>query len=439
MRKRFLALFCAALLVFLCGCGNSQSKSAYNEAEALFESGDFQAAALKFEECGEYKDSGERVIESKYQYARSLLEAGRLKEAKEEFSALGEYKDCSDMLLECDYQEAAELLSRGNYKNAQSAFERLGNYKDSETMILECKYQEALYAIQRKEYSNAKSKFESLGDYKDSSELVNEAVYLDALSKLEKEDYTQAYNKFLTIKDYKDVSDYLARFYKERRLSSISVKQVDNFGNSSVYTEKYEYDGNGHLTKRYSTSLLSGTSFLIHAWAEQPYPPALANTEKYEYDTEGRIVKITGLSGSAQNYLSGFEYNDQGQIVKETIKTGTDNGEMTLSYNNKGQLIRVQSDSTHGFVITYTYDSKDNVLTTYNSVDFGYSYTHNYKYEDDKIIEDTVRTNFGGNYHDVYSYNSFGEVETIDRDYDNRNIIDPTITYTYKEFTFYLQ
>ena len=111
---------------------------------------------------------------------------------------------------------------------------------------------------------------------------------------------------------------------------------------------------------------------------------------------------------------------------------------MYLSYNNDDMLTLVQADNSHGFSITYSYDSKGNVLNVYNSVNLGYSFSHNYTYENDRVIQDSVWTNFGNNYNDVFYYNSSGDIEKIERKYDDKNSLDEVMEFSYEKFAFYI-
>lgn len=77
-----------------------------------------------------------------YQNAEALFENGQYDDAIDAFTLLGEYKDASDRAekarnakREMQYTEALELAKNGDYLKAMAAFRDLGDYDDAKTQI----------------------------------------------------------------------------------------------------------------------------------------------------------------------------------------------------------------------------------------------------------------------------------------------------------------
>lgn len=442
MKKAFIILMILPAL-FLCACGNTPSAPVddrapiYEEALSLLEGGDYLAAADKFAECSDYLDSETMRLEAQYQYALNLFSNDDRKAAKKAFSSIKDYKDSASMIMECDYVEAVAALDEGNISFATSKFKSLKDYKDSKELLLECQYQSAQTSLKKHEYSDALKVFEALGQFKDSQEMVMEVKYQEGQSLLRDKKIEEAFQIFSSIPEYKTVPDILQQFQEVKRLSWLKASWTDNLGNTSRYSEDYKYDSGGNLIRREANnSFLNETSSLIHAWMAQPNYP-YATIEVYEY-TKGKLSKITGKNGSANNYVVTYSYNDQGVAITEDVVTTTDSGQLSLSYDDAGNLVRVESDTNHGVNITISYDSHNNISSVYNTVGFGYRYNYSYSYdeESDRILEVRVTTNFGGDYKDEYFYDSSGLVSRIKRVYDNGSQ-DVTIDYGYKTILIY--
>jgi len=70
--------------------------NAYNQAVALMEAGDYDAAVAAFAELEEYRDAREHVLEIKYAQAEAFLAASDYGRAALIFDALGDYRDAKD-------------------------------------------------------------------------------------------------------------------------------------------------------------------------------------------------------------------------------------------------------------------------------------------------------------------------------------------------------
>ena len=145
----------------------------YQAAEALYESGDYAAAAKAFAEVSEYKDAATRSKEAGYQYAEELLEAGKYEDASAAFAALGLYSDAQACACDAIYRYAEAQLKAGEYAEALATFQNLGMYSDADTRVIQIRktiYQNAIAAITAEKPNEAIPNLIYLGTYEDSEE-----------------------------------------------------------------------------------------------------------------------------------------------------------------------------------------------------------------------------------------------------------------------------
>ena len=134
MKKRiciflFIMLTAAAILT---GCGKGGD---YKKAMSLYENGQFEEAAEKFIELGDYENSQDMVMVCRYEAARTLFDAGNYEEAKKAFAELGDYENSANFVTECDYNLASSLFEAGDYEGAIAIFETIPDFKDSQEKI----------------------------------------------------------------------------------------------------------------------------------------------------------------------------------------------------------------------------------------------------------------------------------------------------------------
>lgn len=134
MKKRICLSLCMVLTAaaILTGCGKGGN---YKKAMSMYENGQYEEAAAKFTELGDYEDSQDMVMACNYEAAKVLFDAGDYEEAKKAFAELGDYEKSSDYIKECDYNSASALLDEGDYEGAIAVFETIPDFKDAQEKI----------------------------------------------------------------------------------------------------------------------------------------------------------------------------------------------------------------------------------------------------------------------------------------------------------------
>lgn len=150
MKKVFsLLLSFSILFVLLTGCASGD----YKKAKALYDKGDYKAAAPIFEELKDYEDSAELLKECYYNNAKALSDAGDYKGAVDLYKKIPDYKDTAVLLetaeKDAKYEEAAKLLTEENFEEAAKLFGEIPGHKDADE-----KHIEANSKLMLKKYGN---------------------------------------------------------------------------------------------------------------------------------------------------------------------------------------------------------------------------------------------------------------------------------------------
>ena len=137
---------------------------------------------------------------------------------------------------------------------------------------------------------------------------------------------------------------------------------------------------------------------------------------QYEHDELGRIIKQTYEDGDTVTY----KYNNDGDLASVTDSaTGITT---TYYYDLTGRLMKYVESGSRSRTVTYTYDSKNNLTSVYDSNRGTTSYAYD---EDNRIISvtesDSIKT---------YAYDAFGRLQTSYISHDGDSVL--TQSYGYK-------
>lgn len=118
------------------------NQKTYENANALFDNGDYEGAAAAFSKIGNYKDSEQRVKESQYKQADYYSQTKNYKAAIDAYVKLEDYEDSEERAKEETYKYAEFLVQDGEYNAAIDVFASLRTYKDAEAKTVEIKKQQ---------------------------------------------------------------------------------------------------------------------------------------------------------------------------------------------------------------------------------------------------------------------------------------------------------
>lgn len=184
----------------------------YNEAQAYFQSSDYEAAYDVFSSLGDYLNSERRAEESRYRMGIALESTGEYGEAEPIFRELGDYRDAADHLRQVSYSIAVSLLNEGNFAAARERFTALAaeEYADSKTRILACDYAKAEKLQAENNLEAAATSFAELKDYSDARIRASALWYQLAENAEASGDLMRAAQLYSSAGDYKESASRLA-------------------------------------------------------------------------------------------------------------------------------------------------------------------------------------------------------------------------------------
>lgn len=187
MKKRLQKpLLFAAIIILLGGLVfggfKLREKMIYDEASELYAAGDYAGAKSLYEKLGlseSAEDCDYQMDLLRLNDAKALLDAGEYDAAKADFKALGDFGDAAELVPECDYRKAAGLNEAGNYDDAAIILEGIRDYPPASELLCRMKeelYTEALAATYECRMDEAIMLWNKLGDYKDSQKLLKRCM-----------------------------------------------------------------------------------------------------------------------------------------------------------------------------------------------------------------------------------------------------------------------
>ena len=106
----------------------------YSDAIELFESGEYDAAVLAFENLGDYRNSVVKAKECRYLLAVQYEERGKYHEAIDAFEQLDEYRDTSVHIEQCHYALAKKYTNNQEYDLALTHLSQSGSLITSDEL-----------------------------------------------------------------------------------------------------------------------------------------------------------------------------------------------------------------------------------------------------------------------------------------------------------------
>lgn len=205
----------------------------YNDACALFEQGQYEAARASFEALGDYKDSPANATKSSqyirlqktYESANALWQKGELDNAIDKFTSILDFKDsanCIEQIKQTQLQEmyasATEEWKNGSLETALEKFEAISAFEDASDCATKVRgelYNQAVTLLENEQFGEAKAKFTLLGNYPnvaEKMELVAQGETYQAALFAETDSIATALELYQQLPiDYKDVSARIER------------------------------------------------------------------------------------------------------------------------------------------------------------------------------------------------------------------------------------
>ena len=218
-------LVCIALAVLLI-CKVLLPNKRYGEAQALYATGQYEAAMGAFEALNGYRDSAAQAEKCRkelaYAQAVALYEAGQYEGAIAAFTTLIGFRDSAaqivagqNALKDKDYSAAVALYDAGQYEAAAAAFTALIGHRDSAEWVEKCQYAlrdrayEAALALRTSgQYEEAIAAFTSLIGHRDSVEQIDlckkDRAYDEAAALHASGQYEEAIAAFTALNGYRD-------------------------------------------------------------------------------------------------------------------------------------------------------------------------------------------------------------------------------------------
>lgn len=301
-----VAAIVAGVLIF----NSIQKNSAYQEAVAMMESGEYDAAIAAFEGLGDYKDSVEQVNNTRYNQALALVDEGNYDDAISIFAELGDYKDS---------QEQMEMT-----QELQAEVERLTQYQTAIDLLNTEPGTERYYNA----VSESHEILTSLGAYQDCSELLQN-FYVDIIG-IRRSTNTYYYQYDEEGKILFDGS-YTYTYHEDGTLAS--------FADNVLTFRAVSYDDSGRVLR-----------------AETDY---IAYT--YTYDEAGRLA-TRRLEGSNTSETT-FAYDDEGRLIRETTTNYSSLGYTTdyvTTYGYIDENGNVISEGDNTYLLGWIYAPEKN-------------------------------------------------------------------------------
>lgn len=168
----------------------------YNDAQSLYESGNYQDAKSAFEQLGNYKKSADYITKCRYGMAEQLFTEGKYPEAADAFTALDGYSDSDARAEECMLAIAEGYIASGDYDAAMSVYAAAGKADLAE--------QTALKKIEALAADGDYFKAAEIAENYCSEDVVKEYIYQGALAAKKSGDFKTAADNFYKAGKYKD-------------------------------------------------------------------------------------------------------------------------------------------------------------------------------------------------------------------------------------------
>jgi len=451
--KRAKVIVPAVLLVIIgtIVVHNAKMRATYEKATVLAEHGDYQTAAQKFAELGDYEDSAAKAKQAQAMYdygmAQELVSKGEFDAAITIFEHLGEFAEAPQMLIEAKYQYGVKMFDSGSKEDGVALLYSLGDYKDArryKALITEEKtqsnsaykntvqytYDEMGRLIRKQSATSdlAHNGYEYYDFYSNSTEeyIYDELGYLvlehhnpgsASWTKMEYEYDEEGQKTSATISDAYGIEIERTSYDNEGRV--ILVNYEDEEGAVTKF-ESYTYDEKGNVLvhESYDSDWLDKEikTKEIYTYESDDNGTCLLSSKKYERFQ--RRSSDEDFYKSDTNETS-YTYNENGHLLSELVEHSS-GGSVLLEYDEMGNVVqRTQKDKSgkETYVTQYRYDDYGNRTYLYNKGENSrrsteYTYRFVYIPEPETVYSEAVELMENGKYEDaVAKFKKIGAYE----------------------------
>ncbi len=265
-----IAILIVAVIVLAGGgyftVNSIQRRNKYQDAVQKFNSRDYAAALVLFDELGEYEDSQNFLVQCQqnidYDKAMKLFNEENYPEAMKLFQQLGTFKDSAAKYQECsqiaEYNTAMDLFNSGEFYHARLAFLALEDFRDSAALAESCIQTPPKTGVlyHNPNYESSKSTFAIEND--NSYRLYKVYNY---------ENNDLVCTLFLRPNEYVSVNFPPGYYRINEAIGTQWFGEKDMFGEDAYYGAM-EFDGNG--TKYYEFKLDTTSTLRFDGSGETP-------------------------------------------------------------------------------------------------------------------------------------------------------------------------
>ena len=168
---------------------------AWDEADALFDMGQYAEAAQAYDALGDH----EKMLLSSYKQAEKQAEAGKYRSAAELYMSIADYADSREQ----HYQMGALARDTGNLADACAIFTEDIAYGNSKEAL----YQTGILASKVQNYEVSVMAFAAVGEYKDAAMKCSMDTYAWGVQLFDNGDYDKSAEVFVSMGNFSDAAE----------------------------------------------------------------------------------------------------------------------------------------------------------------------------------------------------------------------------------------
>ena len=365
-----LCLMLVTVLSSVVSCGFDPKAGSYNEALALIESGDYEAARAMLVKLGDYKDVKELLGNFRYVILTD-----------ETYASNADGDDLGKYLTTYTYSDDGRLLSR-TWEN--EGYEYV--YDENKNLIQILHVTSGVKGLHTEYAYDEKGRLIKETNYTGTMPLSGyEYTYDDEGNVIRK---VSLYNDHLDL-PYMQVQYTVENTYDEQnRLTSA----VMTWSGGSVDRVNYIYDESGKLMREERPTDEGPIVLVEYTYDERGNLLKEAHeiyTVEWVYDENGNLIKHWQYDthySSAVDFLHEYTYDQNGNLLKEQSEYSNGKTKVTVdyTYDQDGNLQKKykETKSKSGLdTYTYVYDENGNIVEYTEALSYGRVYTSKMTYK----------------------------------------------------------